>query len=472
MFKLIIEKELRDLIGSTKFALAFGVCAVLILLTFYIGARNYQISQRQYEAALAENLRQMEGLTDWLMVRNHRIFLPPQPLAALVTGISNDIGRNIEVRGRGEVGAEDSRYGDDPIFAVFRFLDLDFVFQIVLSLFAILFAYDAISGEKERGTLRLSFANAVPRDKYILGKIAGTFLALALPLLIPVLIGSFILPLLGVPMTGNDWGRLALVVIAGMLYFGVFLTLSVFISTLTERSSSSFLLLLVVWIFAVLIVPRASVLLAGRAVKVPSLDELASQRARLSAQLWNEDREKMGAFKPDNTGNPEQMVNQFNKFMQTLADERDKKMAELSSRLNEERSNREAVRERWAFGLARISPAAAFSLASTNLVGTSIALKQHYLNFATDYQQTYAKFMREKTGGMLTGGRIMMFRTRDGEAAKKDPINPREIPPFVYQPIPLPELFGSAILDLGILLLFNLIFFAGAYVAFLRYDVR
>ena len=82
MFKLIVEKELRDIIGSTKFALTFGVCAVLILLTFYVGARNYQVSQRQYEAALAENLRQMEGLTDWLMVRNHRIFLPPQPLAA------------------------------------------------------------------------------------------------------------------------------------------------------------------------------------------------------------------------------------------------------------------------------------------------------------------------------------------------------------------------------------------------------
>ena len=38
--------------------------------------------------------------------------------------------------------------------AGFRFLDLDFIFQIVLSLFAILFAYDTISGEKERGTLR------------------------------------------------------------------------------------------------------------------------------------------------------------------------------------------------------------------------------------------------------------------------------------------------------------------------------
>ncbi|MCH6559806.1 ABC transporter permease subunit, partial [candidate division KSB1 bacterium] len=181
MFKLLIEKELKEIIGSAKFAITFGVCAVLILLTFYVGAKNYQISSQRYEAAKAENLRQLEGLTDWLMVNSHRIFLPPKPLEALVTGVSNDIGRTIEMAGRGELTANDSRFGDDPIFAVFRFLDLDFVFQIVLSLFAILFAYDAINGEKERGTLRLSFANAIPRDKYILGKVVGSFLALAVP---------------------------------------------------------------------------------------------------------------------------------------------------------------------------------------------------------------------------------------------------------------------------------------------------
>ena len=98
MLKLIIEKELREMIGSTKFAITFGVCALLIILAFYVGARNYQVSRAQYEAAIAENFRQMEGITDWLMVE-HQIFLPPHPVATLVTGISNDIGRNIQMYG-------------------------------------------------------------------------------------------------------------------------------------------------------------------------------------------------------------------------------------------------------------------------------------------------------------------------------------------------------------------------------------
>ena len=108
----------------------------------------------------------------------------------LVNGISNDIGRTIEMSGRGELVPYDSPCKRDLIFAVFRFLDLEFIFQVVLSLFAILFAYDAINGEKERGTLRLTFANPIPRDTYIVGKVLGAVTALVAPLLLPILIGT------------------------------------------------------------------------------------------------------------------------------------------------------------------------------------------------------------------------------------------------------------------------------------------
>ena len=134
MLKLLVEKELRDILSSTKFTITFAVCAVLILLAFYVGAKNYQVSIDEYEAAQAENLKQMEELTNWNDV-DHRIFLRPQPLAALVSGVSNDIGRNMEMEARGELNSENSRFSEDPLFAVFRFLDLEFIFTVVLSLF-------------------------------------------------------------------------------------------------------------------------------------------------------------------------------------------------------------------------------------------------------------------------------------------------------------------------------------------------
>ena len=321
MIRLIIEKELKDILGSTKFAVTFGACSLLILLAFYVGGRNYQVGMEQYGAGKREGLSKLEGITDWNEVRSNLISLPPQPIASLVMGVSNDIGRNTEVSGRGELSAEDSRYGEDPIYAVFRFLDLDFVFQIVLSLFAILFAYDAINGEKEQGTLRLTFANPVPRAEYIVGKMAGSFLALAVPLLVPILIGSLILVLLGVPMRGSDWVRLALVVFAGYLYFGAFLAISLFVSTRTERSSSSFLISLVIWIFSVMVVPRTAVLMAGRAVDVPSVDEISSQKSRFSASLWQDDRKKMSDFRAPEGTAPDKVMVEFQKFMQKIGEE-------------------------------------------------------------------------------------------------------------------------------------------------------
>ncbi|MBI3193937.1 MAG: ABC transporter permease subunit [Ignavibacteriae bacterium] len=469
MIRLIIEKELREIIGSTKFAVSFGVCALLILLSFTIGAKNYHVSVAQYEAAKRENIRQMEGLTDWFSVRTHRIFLPPQPLASLVNGVSNDIGRTIEMQGRGELTADDSRYNDEPMFAIFRFLDLEFIFQIVLSLFAIVFAFDSINGEKERGTLRLSFANAVPSEKYILGKLLGSFLALGIPLIVAILAGCLMLPLLGISLNGDEWLRLTLVIGAGLLYFGLFLSLSIFVSALTHRSSHSFLMLLVVWILSVLIIPRASVLLAGRAVDVPSVDELASQKNRFSSQLWKEDREKMSAFKATAT-EPMKQMEEFQQFMGKQNDERDKKMQEFSVKLNEDRANRQIVQQKLALNLARVSPATTFSLLATTLSGTSLQLKDKFRNEATAYQQSYANFIKAKTG-LVPGGRMMVFRMEvNGEKAKQ--IDPYELPVFEYHPFTVNDVFSSSMIDFGLLVVFNSLFFVGAYVSFLRYDVR
>jgi hypothetical protein len=124
-----------------------------------------------------------------------------------------------------------------------------------------------------------------------------------------------------------------------------------------------------------------------------------------------------------------------------------------------------------AFALARISPMAAFSLAATNLAATSTKLKEHFVNEAAAYQQSYASFMKEKTG-MNLGGGFIMLRVVEGEEQEPKPIDPHELPEFVYHDLSLREAIQSAMLDIGLLALFNLIFFGGAFAAFLRYDLR
>ena len=468
MLRVLIIKEIRDLAGSSKFVYTFAASALLILLAFYSGAVSYRQNLERWEASEAESLRVHEGLTDWARVEAQRVFLKPQPLAALVNGVADDVGRVTSVARRGEIAAEDSRYGDEPIFAIFRFLDLGFIFQVVLTLFAILLGYDAVSGEKEHGTLKLCMANAVSRATLLLGKFIGAYLVLTVSLLTALGVGCLLLPLAGMHLTGEEWLRLGLIIAAGLLFFGVFLAMALFASACTHRSAGSFLLLLVAWVGSILILPRAAVLLAGRAVEVPSVDEVGYQKAAFASDLFREFRDGLASFQtPANVEIPDLMT-VFNRYMDSLTSVRDGKMAEYRGRINEQRDNRENQRARVALGLARLSPAATLAMATSELAGTSPELKRRFYDQAMAHQAVLNDFLFEKTGTSATGRMIRI----SSDDAQREPIDPRELPAFTFRQPSLGSVVTRVLPDMGLLAAFNLLFLAAATVAFNRYDVR
>jgi ABC-type transport system involved in multi-copper enzyme maturation permease subunit len=471
MLKLIIFKELREIILSTKFAATFGVGSILIILAFYTGIKNYQASVQEYNASNAAELSQFETAKNWSEAPRHTVFLPPEPLASLVLGISNDIGKSGVIYDRGYQAFRDSRYSVNPVFAVFRFLDLEFIFLIVLSLFAILFAFDAINGEKERGTLRLSFASSVPRATFIIGKITGSFAALGLPLLVPVLIGLLLLPVMGVPLSGDEWIRLVILIVCGMLYLGVFLTLSVFISCITKRSSSSFLFLLLIWVCSVLIIPRASTLLAGNMIEVPSTSKIYYQRLQMMNQQSREYLTKLneiyeGFYKElaqSGDTSPEaidQTQKKISKTLENIQADMDKNISVYVNRLNEERYNKQVQQERLALGIARLSPSAVLTLASNELCGTSLELRNNFRERLAIYSGDYYDFIEKKQ------------KQNSGDMQTSSPVNPAEIPEFIYQPNEPAVIMQRVFPDIAILFIFNLVFFLAAFIAFLRYDLR
>ena len=64
-----------------------------------------------------------------------------------------------------------------------------------------------------------------------------------------------------------------------------------------------------------------------------------------------------------------------------------------------------------------------------------------------------------------------MFKIGDDEE-EPDPIDPSEMPGFQFTHTGTVKALASSVIDLGLLALFNLIFFAGAFISFLRYDLR
>lgn len=150
---------------------------------------------------------------------------------------------------------------------------------IVLSLLAILFTYDAIVGERERGTLKLSLSNRVPRDRLILGKTIGGFISLMVPLVIPFVIGLVMLLVYpDLSFTAGDWIRMGLIFLLFILYLSVFFTLGLLVSTLTGRSSSSLFILLFAWVTFIFVIPKVAVIVAGLINPIPSVHEVTAQK--------------------------------------------------------------------------------------------------------------------------------------------------------------------------------------------------
>ena len=129
-------------------------------------------------------------------------------------------------------------------------------------------------------------------------------------------------------------------------------------------------------------------------------------------------------------------------------------------------ATRHALRSVHRSRRSRVSPASVFALASTNLSGTSLRLKERYLDSAAEYRQVYLRFLEEKTGSSSTGW------WHGGGQESDEEIDPHDLPKFDFKDVSTADHVNGALPDLAILFLFNIVFFVGAFVAFLRYDVR
>lgn len=488
MFLNLFEKELKAILLSPKFAATFLACSILIMLSVFIGIKDYQAAVRQYETATQLTDQQIRESTSWHGI-NSRTFRKPDPMQIFVSGVNNDIGRFSIIHSSQAVKLRNSIYSDDPIFAVFRFIDLTFIFQIVLSLFAILFTFDAINGEREGGTLQLTFANSVPRAKYLLAKFAGSLVALIVPLLIPLLLGCLLVVVFQIPFSSDHWLRFSVWLGISLLFFTTFVAIGLLISSLVKRSAVSFLISLVIWVIFVLIIPRASVMAAGQIISVPSVGEIEGQQDGFAKQTWEKYKDDMMARWREREAGMEGMSEEEREsyrddkmwgWMQEDDQARSKvqqDIDEFSRRLLEDTRNRRQVQERMAFTLSRFSPASAYQLASMNLAGTNIDLKSRYEDEMNNYRDTFKQFVakkREEAGD--SGGIRITISSETGfditRGRDKGTLDVSDLPKFEERTMQNSEAISPTLIDFGLLAIYTILAFAGSFVAFLRYDVR
>ena len=464
MLRDIISKEIQDTIMSPKFVFTFLLCTILILLSVYTGINNYQAEMKEYSAAVSLNRKNLESQQSFQQIAGIgvKVNREPQVLSTIVSGVQEAVGRVATVNIAYDPSLSDSKYSASPIFAVFGPLDLSFIVKIVLSLFAILFTYDSIVGEKERGTLKLALSNQIPRDRLILGKAIGGFISLLIPLVIPMVLGLLVLMIYpNVSFSGQDWSRLALIFIMFLLYLSVFFTLGLFVSARTSRSSTSFLILLFVWVTFVTIIPKAAVMIASQLKPIPSVHEITAQKDSYLQEIQKEANEGRDLYfkenpRPEDPDALKRWNDDIQKWAGGFQQELTTKIDERNAALERDYQMKMRGQEKLAINLSRISPASALMFGSMSLARTGISEYERFLNSIRTYKPIFTKWINEKS---FSGNQESLPNLDD-------------MPQVEFLPEKMSDSFKHMLPDLVLMIFLIILFFVGAYISFLKYDVR
>jgi ABC-type transport system involved in multi-copper enzyme maturation permease subunit len=357
-------------------------------------------------------------------------------------------------------------------FLLTHFSDIDWVFiiSLILSFVALLLTYDCICGEKDAGTLRLMLAGAIPRHKILLGKYLGVMFTLGIPLLIGLLISLIIVITSNVTsISGLDWLKILVIVILSFIYLSVFVLLGIFISSRSHQPASSMAVLLLVWVGLVILIPSFGRIISNTFGKIPTRMEWQKKITEATNQIY---RDKQAGKFGKGAGswnsyedNPPAAAKYYQALVATRNSVKDKHFNQMIAQANAGRY------------FTCISPAIIYQRASETIVGTGMSRVANIYQQIKKYQENLREYIRSQDAED-SDSLHLLFQFPDEWVAKnwgvisKKPVDFDTVPKFQERDLARGESLQLAIWDIGLLALFNLVFFTAAFVSFLRYDVR
>lgn len=511
----IVQKELLLSLMTFRFAAATVVCVILTAVFVPMLAKDYQERVKTYRDNVTANEADLRTVKVYKNIAP-TIFRAPSVLSVFSEGLEKRIAAAamIELDKVPEIHGVASE--GNPYQAVFPLFDASLVFKIVLSILALLAAYDAISGERERGTLKLIFSGAAQRHQVLLGKLLAGLLVLVIPVTLTFLVGLVIL--MAFPMirlSASDWGRILLMYVASLLFVSAMYNVGLLFSCLTKRSSISLMLGLFLWILFAVVIPNGSVYLAAE-LRLPEPPEktearLASLRLEKQTELdENAPRRSSGGTHSDSTDSFGRLYYRLldRNYLESLCEENrlqfpiHVKYADRFWEAERSRLDRLYEQRQWADRLARVSPMSLYDGTMAALAGTDLATLQSFMDAVRAYRAQIVEYVRAKTDNFSAPsfftpctiaeaeeyGRLMVQARQFKNPAEAADFYKAVVPKWEKRMADTPSLdlrdfpafampgalgnVGRAIPGLALLALVSMLFFALSFVAFMRYDVR
>lgn len=518
MIWLIAKRELHSNIITFRFLVGLILCLALITASAFVLTKDYKIRLESYNKSAKQHTDALKTATVHSDL-SPSIDRPPSPLGFLCIGLDKELGNTVERVSYREVPRNAVGQGSgNPLMSVFPSLDMALIIQVILSLLTLLLAYDAISGERETGTLAITLSNPVPRHHILLGKLLGGMISVALPLAAGTLVGLIVVLLSGsVVLDGAAWIRIALVFLCSLLYLSTIFMLGILISARTSRSSTSLVILLFIWVASVMLLPNMGPYVARHIRKVEDKAVVDAKREALDGEFWGKTNQfgreqiQAGKFPSDfwrfmdgnvlSGGNPYPQIVQYAPrehmiwFMEGLKRlvplhmEYADRIWELYRDYEAELNGQIALSD----NLSRISPAWTYYNAASILAGADSTAYTRFMEQARQYRlrlinysfdqggfSSLSFFTTMKMDETLTFDQLVEMESRRGtdainklKSSYRNSAPPlKGIPVFSYQPESLAEGVIRALPDLAILVLLNLALFLAAHVSFMKQEVK
>jgi len=480
MLNTIIKKEALETIVSYRFPLFALICLLLIPLGMFVNQADYGKRVRDYQEQVrladeaAAALKIEDVMAGTVAIKGFR---RPAPLSVFTQGFENTLPLYYEFTQDGFKPGE-SVGGGESILSVQGKVDFVFLVQMVISLIALLFASDMISGEKEAGTLRAMLSNRLPRDSLLAGKIGGGFLALWIPFLFAFLIGAALLLLGAFPLFGGDTAaRVATIFLASSFFVLTYFVIGIAVSTCTGKARTSLVAILILWAAFQLIIPKMSDMAARLIHPVRTETEVSLQKSLLVRSLDLATAKELGRqydliFGGASPGTADDEKSPERKKWDPIRNEiqlraRESKSQQLSA-IDETYVQEKRRQLNLALNLSLVSPSAAFARFIADVCGTGELERAKYLEAVLSHQKALDNELFSKVKRTLMmhegGGMSMSFSAMSVDASK--------LPKFSITSAALAETFKADGRSLFSLVFWLIVPFGFAYFKFLKYDVR
>jgi ABC-type transport system involved in multi-copper enzyme maturation permease subunit len=280
MLKTIIIKELQNHLYSLRFIFALALTLFLFSISSISFVIDFREQKHTHEAGLAKIQENMKNVTDNAsrLAQNMNVYpFAPRNSSFIASCEEEAMPNTIVYTAFNVYGFDVAKGSKNPFILPSKSVNWEFIIMILFSFLAIIFTFDALSGEKEMRTLALALSNPVSRGVLLTGKFLGSVIVLSLLVFVGVFLSMIILLLSGqVAITS-----FTLLEIGGFLFMSFLMiacaaTIGLFTSVISFNPNTSLFIGLMIWLIFMFVIPHTALLLSNRLFPVESSDVIAA----------------------------------------------------------------------------------------------------------------------------------------------------------------------------------------------------